>query len=36
MGAPIVHFEIIGKDGVTWLALFADPAGNVFGLTKGQ
>jgi predicted enzyme related to lactoylglutathione lyase len=22
--------------GVTWLALFTDPDGNVFGLTKGS
>jgi predicted enzyme related to lactoylglutathione lyase len=22
--------------GVTWLALFSDPAGNVFGLTSGS
>jgi predicted enzyme related to lactoylglutathione lyase len=36
MGAPIVHFEIIGKDAVTTIALCTDPAGNVFGLTKGQ
>ncbi len=36
MANPIVHFEIIGKDAnVTTLAMFADPDGNVIGLTTG-
>jgi hypothetical protein len=39
MGAPVVHFEIMGGEGSELgpkLAMFADPTANITGLLKGK